>query len=148
MQTALQSCLDSTFLLAHEVIAKTTATVAIIVIIFFIPDYYIYLLYYATNINNIMNRDSKSIFNNYRVINEQQQQIVKIGNETINLPILINAIDSSDLDLKLKNQLKSILLTKTAGSGGAGAMTPPSAMGGQPVQQTGMQSAPVSMMGL
>jgi hypothetical protein len=87
-----------------------------------------------------MHRETNTIFEQYKTVVEQQQML-KIGDETINIQNLISAIDKSNLDLSIRNQLKSVLLSKAASPGGP--MTPPSAMtGGNPQQGPGPISPP------
>jgi len=90
-----------------------------------------------------MNRDSKSIFTNYKFLNEQRT--AKIGRETVNLDQIINAVDKSkDLPLDIKNTLKSILMTQM-GQGQAGPVPTPSAMTQTPAIQP-QQPQPIPPM--
>jgi hypothetical protein len=93
-----------------------------------------------------MHRETKTIFEQYKIIKEQR--VIKIGNETINVDMLISDIDkSSDLPINAKNSIKSIIMSKMA-SGNVPQAPTPSAMSPsqpQPLPNNG-QRMPMAMI--
>lgn len=93
-----------------------------------------------------MNRDTKSIYQNYCSLNEQR--LIKIGTETVDIDRVINVIDkSNDIPLDVKNTIKNILMSKMS-PGTAGPLPTPSAMTQSPnLQQPSMQAKmPMAMI--